>query len=108
MFCNKNQFLSFTFFGLHIKPHGVRALSKHYHMWFYTKIGHGKCAILHIPFDYVKCTPILDKLWILVIPPPQQPCYQLVIDCTYSPLLDSFHNSNIITLSNKEITTADF
>ena len=32
MFCNANQFPSLPFFGPHIKPNGVRGLSKHYHM----------------------------------------------------------------------------
>ena len=30
IFCNKNQFPSLPFFGPQKKPHGIRALSKHY------------------------------------------------------------------------------
>ena len=32
IFCNTNQFPSFTFFGPHTKPHGVRGFIKHYYM----------------------------------------------------------------------------
>ena len=49
MFCNTNQFPSFPVYGPRTKPHGVRGLSKHYHMRFYPKLGHGICAIRRIP-----------------------------------------------------------
>ena len=45
MFCNTNQFPSLPFCVPHTKTHGVRVLSKNYHMQFYPKLGHGTCAI---------------------------------------------------------------
>ena len=34
------------------------------HMRFDPKMGHGICAISHIPCDYAKCKYIPDKPWI--------------------------------------------
>ena len=64
IFFNKNQFPSLPFCGPHTKPHGVRGLSKHYHMRFDTKLGHGICAIHRIPCTYAACKSMLDKPWI--------------------------------------------
>ena len=64
MCCDTNQFPSLTSCGSHPKPHGARGLSKHYHMRFDPKLGHGICAISHIPCACVECTPMLDKPWI--------------------------------------------
>ena len=43
--CATTQFHALPFCGLHVKPHGVRGLSKHYHLQLDPKLGHGKCAI---------------------------------------------------------------
>ena len=45
IFCDTNQFPSFKFCVPHTNPHGVRGLSKQYHIIFYTKLGHGTCEI---------------------------------------------------------------
>ena len=64
IFCNTNQFTSFPFCGPHTKPHDVRGLSKNRHMRFDTKLGHGICAIYHIPCACATYTSMLDKPWI--------------------------------------------
>ena len=61
MYCNKNQFPSFSFCGPYSKPHGVRGLSKHYHLRFDLKLGMVICAIRHIPCACVAFTSMLDK-----------------------------------------------
>ena len=61
MFCNTNQFSSLPFNYPHKKPNGVRGLSKHYHMRFDQKLGHGICAIIRIPCACAACTYMLDK-----------------------------------------------
>ena len=53
---NTNYFPSLNFCGPHTKLHGVRGLSKHYHMKFKhmifnKKLGHGICAIFQITCD---------------------------------------------------------
>ena len=96
-FCNANKFSSFPFYGPHTKPHGVIGLSKHYHIQFDPKLGHGICAIRHIPCACSKCTFMLYKPWIPGLTPKQQPRYQPVINCSYWTVLGSFNNWNIIT-----------
>ena len=64
MYCDTNQFPTLTFCGPHIKTHGARGLSKHYHLRFDQKIGHGICAIRRITFTYVSYTSMLDQPWI--------------------------------------------
>ena len=64
MYCNTNQFPELPFCVPHSKPHGARALIKHYHLRFDPKLGMGVCAILCVPGACVSCTSILDKPWI--------------------------------------------
>ena len=80
----KTSFRPFIFYVQHIKPHGVRGLSKNYHMRFDPKLVHGICAICQIPCVCYECTYMLDKPWIHGLTPPQQqqPRYQPVIDFT--------------------------
>ena len=40
-FFNTNHFLSFPFCGPKTKPHGVKELSKNYHIQSSPKLGHG-------------------------------------------------------------------
>ena len=40
------KFQEFSFRGPHSKPHGVRWLSKHYHLRLDLKLGNGKCALI--------------------------------------------------------------
>ena len=68
MYCDTNQ----PFFCPHPKPHGARGLSKHYHLRFDPKLGHGICEIRRIPCAYVGCTSMLDKPWISGIPSNKQ------------------------------------
>ena len=68
IYCNTNKFPSLPFCGPHSKPHGTRGMSKHYHLCFDIKLGHGVCAILCIPCACVVCTSMLDKPWIYGIP----------------------------------------
>ena len=104
MFFNTNQFLSLSFCGPHKKPHRVKGSSKHYHLWFDPKIGHRTCGIWWIICACVECTSMLDKPWVNVLPPQQQPRYQPVTYCTYCTLLGSFNNWNIITFPHKATT----
>ena len=64
MYFDTNQLPSLPFCGPLTKPHGERGLSKHHHLRFDTKLGHGICAILRIPCVCVGCTSLLDKPWI--------------------------------------------
>ena len=43
MYWDTNQFPTLKFCGSHPKPHGARGLSKHYHLRFDPKLGHGIC-----------------------------------------------------------------
>ena len=45
MYCDTNQFPALPFFVSYTKPHGARELSKHYHLRFDPKLGHGICVI---------------------------------------------------------------
>ena len=87
------------------KPHGVRGLSKHYHIQFNTKLGH---EILQIISAWDKCTYMLDKPWVTGLTPQQQSCYQPLHDFTYWPVLGCSNNWNIITLSYKTTTSEAF
>ena len=41
MYCNTNPFSALPFCGLYSKPHGVKRISKHYHLRFDPKIAMG-------------------------------------------------------------------
>ena len=82
MYCDTNQFLELRCCGPHPKPHGARGLSKHYHLRFYPKLGHGICATQCIPRDCVACTSMIDQPWIYCIPSNKQSYYQPVTYCT--------------------------
>ena len=73
IFFNTSQFPSLRFCGPHTKPHGVRGLSKYYHIIFDTKLGQDTCEISQIPCVCVKYTPMLDKHWVTSFPPRDQP-----------------------------------
>ena len=68
MYCATNQFPEFQFLGPQNKPHGVYGLGKHYHVCFYTKLGHGTCEIRRITCSSILCTSVLDQLWIPGMP----------------------------------------
>ena len=92
----------------HRNPHGARGLSKHYHLRFYPKIGHGICEIRRIPCAYVACTSMLGQPWIYGIPSKKQVRYQPVTNCTYWKVLCSYNNWNIIHLSHKSTHFEEF
>ena len=87
MYCDTNQFPSLPFFVSHPKLHGARGLSKHYHLRFDPKLGHGISTICRIPCDCVGCTTMLDKPLIYGIPSTEQIRYQPVTNCTYWQVL---------------------
>ena len=89
------------FCGPRLKPRGARGLSKHYHLNFDTKLGHGICAICRISCACVSCTSILDQLWISGIPSKKEARYQPITDCTYWLVLGSYNNWNIIHITPK-------
>ena len=68
LYCNTNQFPALTFCGPHSKPHGVRGLSKHYHLRFDPKLGNGFCVIFYIPCACVAFTSMIYKPYISAIP----------------------------------------
>ena len=72
VYCNTNKSPALKFCGPHSKPHGVRGLSKHYHLHFDPKLSNGVCAIQRIPCACVACTSILHKPWIYGIPSDKQ------------------------------------
>ena len=101
MYCIKNQLPSLPFCGPHPKPRGAMGLSKHYHLRFGPKIGHGICEICRIPCACVSCTQMLDQTWIYGITSKKPDCYQPITDCNYWPILGSYNNWNTIHLSPK-------
>ena len=56
MYCDTSQLPALPFCGQHPNPRGARGLSKHYHLRFDPKLGHGICAILRILCACVVCT----------------------------------------------------
>ena len=92
MYCESNQFPELLFFGTHPKPRGARGLSKHYNLSFDTKLGHGICAIFHIPCACVAFTSMLGKPWIYDIPSKEKSHYQPVTNYTYWQVLGSYSN----------------
>ena len=108
IYCETKQFPTLTFCSPHPNPHGAKGLSKHYHLRFVPKIGHGICAILLIPCAFIGCTLMLYKTWNSGIPSKKQARYQPVIDCTYWSVLCSFNNWNIIHVSPKSTTFEAF
>ena len=83
-------------------------MSKHYHLRFYPKLGNGVCEIRRISCACVACASMLDKPWISGIPSDEQERYKPVTKCTYWPVLGSFHNCNIIQLSQKSTPSDAF
>ena len=83
-------------------------LSKHYHLRFDPKLGHGICEIIRITCDCVACTSMLDKPWIYGIPSTKQARYQPVTNCSYWPVMSSYNNWNIIELTPKSIPLEEF
>ena len=96
MYCDTNQLPALLFCVPHQKPHGARGLSKHYHLRFDPKIGHGICAIHCIPCVCVACTSMLDQPWIYGIASNKQTRYQPFTYYNYWPVLGSYNNWNII------------
>ena len=103
MYCDTNQFPKLTFCGSNPKPHIARGLSKHYHLRFDPKLGHGICEIFRILCACIACTPILEKPRISGIQSTKQARYQPVTNCTYCPVLGTYKNWNIIDLSPKSV-----
>ena len=101
MYCDTNQFLALPFCVPHLKPHGARGLSNHYHLRFDPKLDHGICEIWHIPCACVACTSMLGKPWIYSVSSQKQAHYQPVTNCNYFPVLVSYNNWNIIELIPK-------
>ena len=108
IYCNTNKFPELPFCGQHSKTHGIRGLSKNYHLSFDPKLGNDVCSITLLLCACVACTSMLEKPWIHVIPPDEQECYKTVTKCNYWPVLGSFNNLNIIQLSQKSTTSDVF
>ena len=100
MYCDTNQFPELWCCGPHTNPHGARGLSKHYHLRFYPKLGHGICAILRIPCACVACTSMIDQPWISGITS-KKARHQPVTYFNYWLVLGSYKNCNIIHLTPK-------
>ena len=60
IYYDTNQLPALPFCGPYTNTHGERGLSRNYHLRFDTKLGHGICAIRHIPCVCVACASILD------------------------------------------------
>ena len=101
MYCDTHQFPALPFCGPCPKPQGERRLSKHYHLRFDPKLGHGICAIRRLPCACVGCTSMMDKPWVSGVLSKQQACYQPVTNCTYWPVMGSYNYWNIIELTQK-------
>ena len=101
MYCDTNQFPTLTFCVPYQKPHSSMGLSKHYHLRFDPKLGHGICVIFRVQCACVSCTSMLGQLWISGIHLKKQARYQPVTKCSYWPVLGSLNNWNIIHMSPK-------
>ena len=108
IYCDTNQFPELSFCGSHPKPHGSRGLGKNYHIRFDPSLGHGICAIRHIPCACVACTSMFDQPWISGVQSTEQASYQTVINCTYCPVLVPYNNCNIINIKQKSIPFETF
>ena len=51
---------------------------------------------------------MLNKPWVIVSELTRRPCYQLVEDCTYWPVLGSIKNWNMIQFTNKTTINENF
>ena len=71
--CDTTQFPLLSFCRPQAKPHGVRGLSKHYHLLLDPKLGHGKYTIRRIPCACISFTNVLDKSWYYGVDPTKQP-----------------------------------
>ena len=107
-YCNTSQLPELPFCVPHSKPHGSKGLSNNYYLRFDPKLGIGICAIRHIPCACVACASMLYKPWISGISSDKQERYKPVTKCTYSPVLGSFNNWNIIQLSQKSTPSDAF
>ena len=87
MYCDTNQFPALPFCGPHTKPHGARGLSKHFHLRFFLKLGHGICLIHRISCACVACTSMIYQTWISSIPSKKEARYQPITYCTYWPVM---------------------
>ena len=101
MYCDKTQFPELPFCGPHTNLHGAKGLSKHYHLRFYPKLGHGICAIRRITCTCVGCTSMMEKPWIYGSPSKKQAQYKPVTNCNYWSVLGSYNNWDIIELTQK-------
>ena len=63
------QFPELSFFSPHAKPHGVRGLSKHYHLRLDPKLDNVKSEIRQIPCACISCTTMLDNTWAYFVDP---------------------------------------
>ena len=100
-------FLKIKLIGTHNKPRGVRGLSNSYHMCFYSKLVHVAYAIRCIPCTLIFFTYSIDQPCITGLPAHQKLRYQLIKDCAYWPVLDSFNNCYILKLSHKETSSEE-
>ena len=105
--CHKTFPVS-SFCGSHVKPCYLWGLSKHYHLYLDTKLGHEKCSIQNIPCACVKCTNILENTWAPGVYHVQQPRYQPIFEFTYLPALVRLKNCNIIQFKNKTTSSDKF
>ena len=107
--CRTNQWICYVLqpsFCIYIlwsacKIHGLRELSKHYHLWLDTKLGHGKCETRIVSCLCVACTNMSVNPWDSGVYHTKQLRYQPVVDFIYWPMLGSFNNWNIIHFTNK-------
>ena len=93
---------------INTKLHGARELSKHYHMQFDTRLGHGIYTIHCIPCACAECIYMLYKPCIHGLTTQQYPPYQSVTDQNYWLVISSFNNWNIIKFQHKSTTGEDF
>ena len=84
------QFSILSFFVPKNKLHGSRGLGKHYHMFFFPKLGHGTCSRSNITYACNQFTSTLEKSWTSIVPQHQQPRYQPVKKLTWWPMLVFF------------------
>ena len=67
MSCATTQFPELPFCIPHAKLHGVRGLSKHYHLQLDPLFGNGKCETRCIPCAYKACSNMLNEPWTSVV-----------------------------------------
>ena len=101
--CASTQCHALLFSSPYTEPHGVRGLSKHYHLRLEPRLDNGKCALRRITCTCIACKNMLDKTWDIVIGSYKEnmlpTCVTILVVLGISYLLDDFLASSALVAS---------